>query len=513
LPNDQLTKTLRELLSGIEVLDVTGTMDMPVRGIECDSRRVREGGLFVAIRGTRQDGLQFAEDAMQRGAVVIVSEAPAPPGCEAVWVRVRDGRAALADIAAGYYDHPSRRMLLIGITGTNGKTTTSLLLESILKRAGHSVGVLGTLAYRWKDHVLKAPMTTPESLELQRLFHEMQGAGVTHVVMEVSSHALALGRVRGCVFSVGLFTNLSQDHLDFHGDMEAYYGAKSFLFREYLGTADSTGLAVINRDDPHGFRLIEDTAAEVWSYSVQRKDARVWVKAAELTPSGISAELCAGGETFTIRSSLIGRLNLYNLTSAATAALALGVSREAIVDGLAAVTHVDGRLQRVALPGGVEFEVVVDYAHTPDAMLKTLTCLREMTRNRLVVVFGCGGDRDRGKRPLMGATAAKLGDLVIVTSDNPRSEMPERIIEDIVEGVRLSRLHYFDPAQTVPRKKGYTIVVDRKEAIRKALSWAQPGDVLFIGGKGHETYQIVGGEVHPFDDREVVREFFQPYTE
>lgn len=513
LLNETLTKSLSDLLSGIEVLHVTGAPDMLVRGIECDSRKVCEGGMFVAVRGMRQDGLQFVEDAVKRGAGVVVSEAPAPSGCSAAWVVVPDSRVALAAMAANYYEHPSRRMQLIGITGTNGKTTTSLLLESILKRAGHSVGVLGTLAYRWKDQVLKAPMTTPESLELQRLFYDMARAGVSHVVMEVSSHALALGRVRGCVFAVGLFTNLSQDHLDFHGDMETYYQAKSILFRELLGTDESTGFAVINRDDPYGFRLIEDTTAEVWSYSVQRKDARVWVKNAELTPSGISAELCAGGETLPIRSSLIGRLNLYNLVSAAAAARALGISREAIVDGLAAVSHVDGRLERVPLPGGTDFEVVVDYAHTPDAMVKTLTCLREMTRNRLVVVFGCGGDRDRGKRPLMGEAAARLGDLVIVTSDNPRSEVPERIIEDIIEGMGSGRLRYFDPSQASPGKKGYTIVVDRKEAIGKALSWAQPGDVIFVGGKGHETYQIVGGEVHPFDDREVVRKHFQLHTE
>jgi UDP-N-acetylmuramoyl-L-alanyl-D-glutamate--2,6-diaminopimelate ligase len=497
------------LLTGLEVLDHVGYLDTPVQGIAYDSRKVVEGDLFVAIRGTRQDGGLFVEDALRRGAAAIVSEAYPPSAKGITCVRVSDSRAALAGLAANFFDHPSQRMRVIGITGTNGKTTTSLLIESILKEAGCAVGVLGTLAYRWKDQVLKAPMTTPESLDLQRILHEMLQAGVSHVAMEVSSHALALGRVMGCTFAAAVFTNLSQDHLDFHTDMESYYQAKATLFRDHLGGAREQGVAVINRDDPYGFRLIEETPSEIWSYSAQRRDARVWVRSAELTPAGISAELYAPDGPLLIQSPLIGRLNLYNLVSAATTALALGVERNCIEAGLAAVSHVDGRLERVALPEGAGFEVVVDYAHTPDAMVKTLTCLREMTRNRLVVVFGCGGDRDRTKRPIMGEAAARFGDLVIVTSDNPRSEVPERIIEEIVHGVRRARMPYVEPSRLPGKKRGYTVVADRKEAIRKALSWAQPGDVIFIGGKGHETYQIVGSEVHPFDDRQVVKEFFK----
>jgi len=509
LPTDKATKNLQELLTGLEVLDHVGHLDTRVGGIACDSRKVVEGDLFVAIRGTRQDGGLFIEDAVKRGAVAIVSEAAPPPASGIARVQVPDSRVALAGLAVHFFDHPSDRMRVIGITGTNGKTTTSLLIESILRKAGNTVGVLGTLAYRWKGRVLKAPMTTPESLDLQRLLHEMLQAGVTHVAMEVSSHALALGRVMGCSFAAGVFTNLSQDHLDFHQDMESYYQAKAALFRDHLGTGHKQGVAVINRDDPYGFRLIEETASEIWSYSALRKDARVWVKSAELTPGGISAELYTPEGPLPVHSPLIGRLNLYNLVCAAATALALGVERHSIVDGLAAVSSVDGRLERVALPPGVGYEVVVDYAHTPDAMVKALTCLREMTRNRLLVVFGCGGDRDRTKRPLMGEAAARLGDVVIVTSDNPRSEVPERIIEEIVNGVRAARIPYVEPSRLPGRKKGYTVVADRKEAIRKALDWAQPGDVIFIGGKGHETYQIVGSEVLPFDDRQVVRDFFR----
>ncbi len=509
LPKDKATKYLQELLTGLHFLDHAGRLDTPVRGIAYDSRKVVEGDLFVAIRGARQDGGLFVEDALQRGAAAIVSESMPPQASTIAWVRVPDSRKALAGLSANFFDHPSERMQVIGVTGTNGKTTTSLLIESILKKAGNTVGVLGTLAYRWKDRVLKAPMTTPESLDLQRLLHEMLQAGVSHVAMEVSSHALALGRVAGCSFAAGVFTNLSQDHLDFHRDMESYYQAKATLFRDHLGGAEEQGVAVINRDDPYGFRLIEETTSEIWSYSVQRKDARVWVKAAELTPAGISAELFTPEGALLVHSPLIGRLNLTNLVCAATTALALGVERNSIVEGLASVGSVDGRLERVVLPEGVGYEVVVDYAHTPDAMVKALTCLREMTRNRLLVVFGCGGDRDRTKRPLMGEAAARLGDLIVVTSDNPRSEAPERIIEEILSGVRGVRIPHVDPSRSPGKKKGYTVVVDRKEAIRKALHWAQPGDVIFIGGKGHETYQIVGSEVLPFDDRQVVRDFFR----
>lgn len=505
---DKAPMKLHDLLAELPVLDLDGSPETPVRGIAYDSRRVEKGDLFVAIRGARQDGGLFVEDALRRGAAAIVCESPPLTATGAAWVRVSDSRSALAGLAANYFHHPSRRMRLIGITGTNGKTTTSLLIESILKQAGHPVGVLGTLAYRWGDRILKAPMTTPESLDLQRLLHSMLQDGVSHVVMEVSSHALALGRVRGCSFAAALFTNLSQDHLDFHVDMESYYEAKSILFLEHLGNSDQPGIAVINRDDPYGFRLIEATGAEVWSYSVQRRDARVWVKSAELTPAGIKAELFTTDGPVRIHSPLIGRLNLYNLVAAATMALALGEGRELIEEGLARVSRVDGRLERVEIPESAGFQVVVDYAHTPDAMVKALTCLREMTPNRLIVVFGCGGDRDRSKRPLMGEAAARLGDLVIVTSDNPRTEVPERIIEEIVKGVRSCRTPFIEPSRMTGAKHGYTVVLERRDAIQGALAWAQPGDVLFIGGKGHETYQIIGAEVLPFDDREVVRDFF-----
>jgi UDP-N-acetylmuramoyl-L-alanyl-D-glutamate--2,6-diaminopimelate ligase len=503
-----MIKSLGTLLENLEVLEVHGDLGTPVRGIAYDSRRVVEGDLFVAVSGTRQDGNRFIEDAISRGACAVFVEKVPEAGLPVACVRVADSRKALARLAAAFYDNPSRSFELIGITGTNGKTTTTLLLESILKKADHSPAVLGTLGYRWDGRQKTAAMTTPESLDLHGLFHEMRQDAVSHVVMEVSSHALALGRVEGCAFKAGIFTNLSQDHLDFHSTMESYFEAKALLFKNHLSMNGKVSVGIINADDPYGNRLTEVSAGDLWSYSVAHRAARVWVKNAEMTPSGIRAIISAPSGEFEVRSPLLGRLNLYNLLAAATTALALGISKEAIREGLEAVSYVDGRLQRVSIPGECGFEVVVDYAHTPDAMEKSLACLREMTRGRILVVFGCGGDRDRGKRPLMGRVAAELGDLVIVTSDNPRSEVPEAIIRDIEPGVKSAGLELVGPGSPPDNGKGYTIEVDRKHAIELALGWARPGDIVFIGGKGHETYQIIGGQVFPFDDRVVVRDFF-----
>ncbi|NLJ26747.1 UDP-N-acetylmuramoyl-L-alanyl-D-glutamate--2,6-diaminopimelate ligase [Desulforhabdus amnigena] len=505
-----MAKNLEILLQGLDVLEIRGDLQTQVNGLAYDSRQIGDGDLFVAIRGTRQDGNQFVGDAVRRGArVVVVESLPEDSGC-ATFVKVPDCRNALARMAANYYEHPSRDIQLIGVTGTNGKTTTTLLIESILQKGGASVGVLGTLGYRWGSKRKDAPMTTPESLDLQRFFYEMRQDGVSHVVMEVSSHALALGRVDGCVFRAGVFTNLSQDHLDFHSTMEDYFAAKAILFRDPSLSCGENFVAVINGDDPFGVRFLENPPQNgLWSYSALHKDARVWVKDVTLSPAGIHAELSTPLGNFRIRSHLIGRLNLYNLLCAATTALALGYSKEAVADGLEAVSHVDGRLQRVPVPRERGYEVVVDYAHTPDAMEKSLNCLREMTRGRLWVVFGCGGDRDRTKRPLMGEVAAQVGDLVVITSDNPRSEVPESIIEQIEPGVRSVGLPCLTGRDFARAEKGYMIEPDRKAAIELALSRAEPGDVIFIGGKGHETYQIIGGKVHAFDDRSVVHNYFK----
>ncbi|HBD07496.1 MAG TPA: UDP-N-acetylmuramoyl-L-alanyl-D-glutamate--2,6-diaminopimelate ligase [Syntrophobacteraceae bacterium] len=503
--------SLGDLLEGLDDIAVRGDEELSILGLSYDSRRVSPGSAFVAIRGAAFDGHQFIQQALAKGAVAIVAEQPPPPATAATWIEVRDSRVALAKLAANFYRQPTQSLQVIGITGTNGKTTTSLLLEGILREGGHRVGVIGTLAYRWGEHCQTAPMTTPESLDLQQLLHSMRQDQVTHAVMEVSSHALALGRVEGCRFRAAVFTNLSQDHLDFHGNLDDYFAAKALLFFHHLRHAhgDTPPVAVINLDDPCGADLLENTHGEPWSYSIQQLNARVGVKRVEFAADGIRADLVTPAGPLELRSPLLGRLNLYNLLAAATAALALGVPGGQIVSGLAAVASVDGRLQRV--PTGRGFEVVVDYAHTPDALEKSLQCLRELTRGRLLVVFGCGGDRDRTKRPLMGSVAATLGDVVIVTSDNPRTEDPHAIIADIEPGlqqVAVSRIS--PPMDCQPDGIGcYTIEPDRRQAIRLALSWAQPGDLVCIAGKGHETYQIVGREVLPFDDRMVVREWLQ----
>jgi len=502
-----VTRDLATLVEGIEIRESHGDLHVPVSGIAYDSRRVQAGNVFVALRGSHVDGSEFIPDAIQRGARVIIAETVPNNSSQVSSLRVPDSRKALAKLALNFYENPSANFHLIGVTGTNGKTTTTVLIESILKKVGGLVGVVGTLGYRWADKSRVAPMTTPESLDLQRFFKEMNEDRVTHVVMEVSSHALALGRVEGCVFNVGVFTNLSQDHLDFHATMQDYFSAKTLLFRDEVSTRAEGFAGVINADDPYGRRLCEEIKGNVWSYSANDRRATVWVKRAELEHSGIQTTLSTPSGDLDIRSPLLGRLNLYNLLAAATTALAMGVSREAISEGLHDVSLVDGRLQRVRVPSAWGFEVVVDYAHTPDAMEKALSCLREMTRGRLLVVFGCGGDRDRAKRPLMGHVAASFGDLVILTSDNPRSEVPAAIVREIEPGVQTSGFVYHEDHGQMPEGKAYAIQVDRKLAIELALSWAVPGDVVFIGGKGHETYQIVGNRVLQFDDRVVVQDY------
>jgi UDP-N-acetylmuramoyl-L-alanyl-D-glutamate--2,6-diaminopimelate ligase len=502
-----VTKSLATLSDGLEIYESHGDLNIPVSGIAYDSRRVEAGNLFVALRGSHVDGSDFIPDAIQRGARAIIAEHTVNNAFQVASLRVPDSRKALAQLALNYYENPSTDFQLIGVTGTNGKTTTTFLIESILKKAGNLVGVVGTLGYRWAQKQKVAPMTTPESSDLQQFFREMNDDGVTHVVMEVSSHALALGRVEGCLFNVGVFTNLSQDHLDFHTTMQEYFSAKTLLFRDDVSTRAEGFLSVINADDAYGKRLRDEIKANLWSYSARDRKATVCVKGAELEHAGIQATFSTPCGDLIISSPLLGRLNLYNLLAAATTALAMGISREAISEGLHDVSLVDGRLQRVPIPAAWGFEAVVDYAHTPDAMEKALSCLKEMTRGRLLVVFGCGGDRDRAKRPLMGQVAAQFGDLVILTSDNPRSEVPAAIVREIEPGVQAFGFAYHDHYEQMPEGKAYTIQVERKQAIELALSWAAPGDVVFIGGKGHETYQIIGTQVLPFDDRVVVQDY------
>lgn len=504
-----MTKELATLIEGLVVHEVRGDLRIPVSGIAHDSRKAKAGDVFVALQGAHVNGNAFIEDAIRRGARAVVTENALNGSLPVSGVRVTDSRRALASLALHFYEDPSRSFKLIGVTGTNGKTTTTLLLESILRKMGGAVGIIGTLGYRWAQTQQTAPMTTPESSDLQRLFRAMKDDGMTHVIMEVSSHALALGRVAGCHFAAGVFTNLSQDHLDFHATMPEYFAAKRLLFKGDASNRAEGFASVVNADDAYGKLLSREINENLWTYSLDDREAGVWVKHAVLEPAGIRAVLATPCGDLSIDSPLIGRLNLYNLLAAAATALAMGISGEAIREGLTAVSSVDGRLQRVPVPSAWGFEVVVDFAHTPDAMEKALSCLREMTKGRLWVVFGCGGDRDRAKRPLMGEVGARFGDHVILTSDNPRSEEPAAIVREIEPGVQALGFRYHESRARLPEARSYSIEVDRRRAIGLALSWAAPGDLVFIGGKGHETYQLVGKQVFPFDDRQVVREYLE----
>jgi UDP-N-acetylmuramoyl-L-alanyl-D-glutamate--2,6-diaminopimelate ligase len=508
-------KSIKQLIHGLEIVGTSGRLDAQVTGVCYDSRHAEKGSLFVSVPGNRVDGHDFISDAISRGAVAIVARTEIPTGFPECFVQVRNPRAALAAISANFYDHPASRLDLIGITGTNGKTTTSLLIESILRRNGSSPGVLGTLAYRWAGKQIPAALTTPESLDLQKLLYTMLRDGVSHVVMEVSSHALVLGRIAGCVFRTGIFTNLSQDHLDFHSTMEEYFAAKKLLFSSYLDPRLSA--AVVNGDDDYGRRIIENgaLAAKVIGYSAKvppgsglAKGAdTVFVEKVRFSPGGITAEVRTPEGKIRVDSPLLGRLNLYNILAAVSAAVSMDIETEVIEEGIRTLSHVDGRLERVTIPDRCGFQVIVDYAHTPDAMEKALSCLREMTENRLIAVFGCGGDRDRGKRPIMGRIAAELADLVIITSDNPRSEPPDDILNEIEAGVKQTGISAFGSSGD-STGRGYLREVDRRKAIELALTRGRPGDMIFIGGKGHETYQIVGSIRHSFDDRLVVKEYF-----
>lgn len=465
-------------------------LDIEARGVTHDSRQAKRGWVFVALRGLKADGLAFAPQAIASGAAAIVAERAPDAPSEAVWVVVSNARQALAVLAAEFNGHPSRQMQVVGITGTNGKTTTSYLLAAIFEAAGTRCGVMGTVAYRIGDREVQATRTTPEAPDVQGLLRQMVNAGCGACVMEVSSHALALRRVDAMRFAAGVFTNLTRDHLDFHADMEDYFAAKRKLFE--ILPADAP--AVINIDDPRGSSLLETVARPV-SYAINRT-ADVSPGPLSYSLEGLRFEVRTPQGTVHVRSRLVGRPNVYNILAAVGTAAALGVPLDAIERGLAELAGVPGRFE-LASGRGDDITVIVDYAHTDDALRNLLETARPLAERRLITVFGCGGDRDRSKRPLMGMVAARLSDVVVITSDNPRSEDPARIIEEATRGAQ--------PELRNGRTELLTIV-DRKEAIVTAVRRAQPGDVVLIAGKGHEKYQEIGGRVLPFDDVAVARE-------
>ena len=489
---------LLALIEGTEYQVLHGLLDVDVGGVRCDSRQIKPGDLFVCIRGFALDGHDFLPAAWAAGAVAaLVERIDLPESVQrgGTVVRVSDSRKGLALAANRFYDHPSRRLTLVGVTGTNGKTTTTYLIESLLQRAGHQVGLVGTIAYRCEGIEMDAARTTPEASDLQELLARMVLLRADSAVMEVSSHALALHRVDGCEFDVAVFTNLTQDHLDFHGTMEAYQRAKLSLF-EGLGadaTKSTEKAAVINLDDPAAPVFLRAARTRHYTYSLT-KQADLAATEIRVTQDGVRCRLQTPWGGTPIRSSLLGRYNLSNVLAAAATGLHLGASLAEVAEGISELRHVPGRCERVE--EGQEFGVMVDYAHTPDALGRVLEMARECCPSRLIVLFGCGGDRDRAKRPLMGEVALRLADFTVITSDNPRGEDPKRIIQGIEAGAK----KVWGPG------KGYVIISDRAMAIREALSLAQRGDMVVMAGKGHETYQILGDRTIPFDDRQVARE-------
>ena len=468
-----------------------GANSDPISAIAYDSRRVTPGSVFVALKGLKADANAFVDQAVSRGARAIVSEAPRPDGRGVPWIRVRDARLALAILADRFFNHPSRRMPVVGVTGTNGKTTTSYLLCAILDAAGLRAGMLGTVAYRIAGEDREASRTTPEAPDVQQLLNEMIEHGSRSAVMEVSSHALSLKRVDGMRFAAGVFTNLTRDHLDFHEDMEAYFAAKRRLFEMLPGGAPG----VINLDDPRGAALAAISSRPV-TYAITAA-ADVRPGPIEMTLAGLRFDVTTPKGLVRVASKLVGRPNVYNILAATATAIALDLPLDAIARGIANLSGVPGRFEVVSSEQD-EVTVVVDYAHTDDALRNLLETARPLTAQRLVTVFGCGGDRDRSKRPLMGMVAARLSDVVVITSDNPRSEDPKRIIEEIERGIPAG-------TQASARAPMVVSVVERADAIERAIATAAKGDVVLIAGKGHEKYQQIGDRVLPFDDGEVAR--------
>ena len=494
---------LGKLVEALEGAILTGDPAVEAARVEYDSRRVGPGAIFAAVRGLVEDGRQFVDMAVQAGAAAIMtdSELDTDPGVPVV--TVTEIRAGMTTAAAELLGRPAEQMTLIGLTGTNGKTTTTYLLESILTAAGHKAGVVGTVDVRLGDRSRPAVRTTPEGPDLQQYLAEMLAEGADHVVMEVASHALDLHRVAGCRFDVGVFTNLTQDHLDYHGTFDNYYQAKRKLFTRYLTGRRLPGgpRALINVDDAWGRKLVAELSGPALTFALENP-ADFQVRDVRADRSGLGGTIVNPRETFEFRCALLGDVNLYNILAAAGAAYILGVPSEAVSRGLAQARQTPGRLERVG--SNDDYLVLVDYAHTPDALTRVLTVARNLEPRRLVSVFGCGGDRDKTKRPIMGEAAGRISDLAILSSDNPRTEDPLAIIEDVLGGMSGLGLTRLDPDR-VDREYdpgSYIVEPDRRKAIRLACRLLRPGDVLVIAGKGHEDYQILGREKVHFDDRE-----------
>jgi UDP-N-acetylmuramoyl-L-alanyl-D-glutamate--2,6-diaminopimelate ligase len=480
---------LAKLLRGVDAKGLPAHSDLEIQEIAYDSRKVKPGTLFVAIHGEKTDGNNFIADAVARGAIAIASEQPIPAILPAdfPWIQMANARKALAVTAANYFGRPADVLKLVGITGTNGKTTTAYLVDSILRATGCEVGLLGTIGHRLVRDARPAANTTPESLDLQGFLADVVRAGGTHAVLEASSHALAMDRLWGCPFAVAIFTNLTRDHLDYHKTFEEYFAAKRRLFEGTGAAAPAAG--IINVDDEYGKKLA-GLATRTLTYGLESR-ADITTRKPAISFSGIECTVETPAGKIEIRSQLVGRTNVYNILAAVGASVALDLSREVIAAGIAQLTAVPGRFERI--DAGQPFLVVVDYAHTDDALRNLLAAAKELNPDgRIITLFGCGGDRDRTKRPLMGEAAARLSDIVVLTSDNPRSEDPLLIINDAIVGVQRANAKFL-------------VEPDRERAIEIALDQARPGDIVLLAGKGHETTQVLRDRTIEFDDRQVAR--------
>ena len=480
---------LRELLKDIDIISAKGDLDIEISGIVYDSRKTRKGNLFICISGYTQDGHNYIGDALQKGATAFIVEKDVEVE-GAVVVKVNSSRAAMPVLASNYYKDPTQRLRLVGITGTNGKTTTTYLIKSIMEANRKKIGLLGTISTQIGDKVYVSSRTTPESLDLQSLFREMADSDIDYAVMEVSSHSLELGRVEGCNFRIGVFTNLTQDHLDFHKTIENYRNAKKKLF--YM----TKGANIINVDDEHG-RIIADEIRKLGTrlvtYGIDSK-ADIMAKNIDITSKGVVFTLVTPEYEVELNIKIPGKFSVYNALAAASVAYVEGVGREKIKEGLDNIDNVPGRSEIVKT--NTPYTVIVDYAHTPDGLLNILASIKQYAKGRVITLFGCGGDRDKEKRPIMGEIAGRMSDYCIITSDNPRSEEPIDIIKQVEAGIKSTGCDYI-------------CIENRRDAIKFALKTAKPGDIVLLAGKGHETYQVLKDRTIPFDERDVVEELLR----